>query len=167
MAKKDPRIDAYIDRAAPFAQKILKHLRKLVHAGCPQVEETIKWSMPHFQHRGMLCWMAGFKQHCAFGFWKAPSILEPDPRLENTAMGHFGRITKPEDLPPDHVLIGYVRKAATLNEAGVKVGSRERRTAKPKLGGVPDDFARPLGKNKKGAANVVSPGSTVAKSRRI
>ena len=41
MAKKDRRIDAYIASAAPFAQKILKHLRKLVHAGCPEVEETI------------------------------------------------------------------------------------------------------------------------------
>ena len=44
MAEKDPGIDAYIASAAPFAQKILKHLRKLVHCGCSEVEETIKWS---------------------------------------------------------------------------------------------------------------------------
>ena len=46
-------------------------------------------------------------------------------------MGNFGRITELADLPPDHVLIGYVRKAAVLNESGLRAGSRERRTAKP------------------------------------
>ena len=51
MATKDSRIDAYIAKSADFAKPILKHLRKVVHAGCPQVEETIKWSMPHFDYR--------------------------------------------------------------------------------------------------------------------
>ncbi len=164
MAEKDPGIDAYIASAAPFAQKILKHLRKLVHSGCSEVEETIKWSMPHFQRHGILCWMAGFKHHCAFGFWKAPSIFDPDPQLESAAMGNFGRITELADLPPDHVLIGYVRKAAMLNESGLRVGSRERRTAKPRSGVVPDDFAQPLAKNKKGATDAVSTGLTSAQA---
>ena len=51
MVRMDPRIDAYIAKAAPFAQPILKHLRKIVHAGCPEVEETKKWSLPHFDHK--------------------------------------------------------------------------------------------------------------------
>jgi len=42
VAKKDPRIDAYIEKATDFAKPILRHLRKLVHAGCPDVEETVK-----------------------------------------------------------------------------------------------------------------------------
>ena len=71
MATKDPRIDAYIAKAANFAKPILKHLRKVVHTGCPEVEETMKWSMPHFDYKGMMCGMAAFKEHCAFGFWKA------------------------------------------------------------------------------------------------
>jgi len=68
--KKDPRIDAYIKKSAPFAQPILKRLRKLIHAACPDVEESLKWSCPHFVYHGMLCHMAAFKAHCAFGFWK-------------------------------------------------------------------------------------------------
>jgi len=39
---KDPRIDAYIAKSADFAQPILNHVRKLVHAACPNVEETLK-----------------------------------------------------------------------------------------------------------------------------
>lgn len=55
MATHDPRIDAYIAKAAPFAQPILAHLRALVHEACPEVEETIKWSSPFFLYRGMFC----------------------------------------------------------------------------------------------------------------
>ena len=46
--RADPRVDAYIKRAQPFAEPILIHLRKLVHAVVPGVEETMKWSLPHF-----------------------------------------------------------------------------------------------------------------------
>ena len=75
MADTDQRVDAYIAKSAPFARPILTHIRKAVHAGCPDVEETMKWSAPHFVYKGMLCGMASFKAHCAFGFWKA-SLLK-------------------------------------------------------------------------------------------
>ena len=75
MAKKDSRVDACIAKSAPFAQPILKHIRKLVHAGCPEVEETIKWQFPSFMYKGMLCGMAAFKNHCTFGFWKHELIF--------------------------------------------------------------------------------------------
>jgi hypothetical protein len=78
MALKDPRITAYISKSAPFAQPILEKLRMLVHKACPEVEETMKWSFPHFDYKGeMMCSMAGFKQHCAFNFWKAALMNEP------------------------------------------------------------------------------------------
>ena len=77
MGQKDPRVDDYIERSASFARPILKHLRRLVHTGCPQVEETIKWGFPHFEHQGMLCSMAAFKQHCTFGFWKGALLARP------------------------------------------------------------------------------------------
>jgi len=71
MAKKDPRIDAYIKKAQPFARPILKHVRKLVHRACPDVAETIKWRMPFFDRKGTICFMAAFKEHAVFGFGKA------------------------------------------------------------------------------------------------
>jgi len=55
MGTKDTRIDAYITRSADFAKPILNRIRKVVHAACPDVEETMKWSFPHFMHKGMLC----------------------------------------------------------------------------------------------------------------
>jgi hypothetical protein len=60
-------VDGYIKKAAPFAQPILGEFREIVHAACPEVEEAMKWSFPHFLYKGMLCSMASFKEHAAFG----------------------------------------------------------------------------------------------------
>ena len=158
MGKKDPRIDTYISKAAPFAQPILKHLRKVVHAGCPEVEETIKWSMPHFDYEGVLCGMAAHKQHCSFGFWKGSLVLG-DAAADEKAMGQFGRITTVSDLPAEKVLLSYVRKAAELNKAGVKSPDRAR-PEKPIAVEVPDYFTSALRKNKQAQAtfDAFSPG---------
>jgi uncharacterized protein YdeI (YjbR/CyaY-like superfamily) len=116
----DPRVDAYIASSAEFARPILTRLRKIVHKGCPDVVETIKWGMPSFEHHGILCGIAAFKEHCTFGFWnRALEIADPGVK---TAMGQFGRIQSVSDLPNDAVLLGYVREAARLNETGQKVG---------------------------------------------
>lgn len=148
MAGKDPRIDAYIDKAAAFAKPILKHLRKIVHAGCPQVEETMKWSMPHFDYKGVMCGMAAFKAHCAFGFWKQSLIFEGDKKKMEEAMGHFGCIKSFVDLPSENTLIGYVRKAAALNEAGIRSRARAKPKKYPPLK-VPNNFATALRKKAK------------------
>jgi uncharacterized protein YdeI (YjbR/CyaY-like superfamily) len=148
MAKKDPRLDAYIAKSAAFAQPILKHLRKVVHAGCPEVEETMKWSMPHFDYKGVMCGMAAFKQHCAFGFWKESLVFDGAKAVEKTAMGSFGCIKSLADLPGEKTLIGYVKKAAALNEAGIKTPGRTQPKKKEPLS-VPDYFSAALQKNAK------------------
>src|SRR5437660_3121353 len=125
MPTKDPRLDDYIAKSADFAKPILNHLRKLVHAACPEVEETMKWSFPHFDYKGMMCSMASFKEHCAFGFWKQ-SLLEADAfPAEKTAMGSFGRLTSVKDLPNDKTMKKLIKDAVRLNDQGIKV-------AKPK-----------------------------------
>jgi uncharacterized protein YdeI (YjbR/CyaY-like superfamily) len=147
MGKRDPRVDAYIDKSAPFAKPILKHLRRVVHTGCPAVEETIKWQFPHFDYKGVICGMAAFKNHCAFGFWKASLILGSDKAGEER-MGQFGRITSLADLPDEEILIGYVRKAAEVNDAGVKLPRAKPKTWKPLR--IPKDLKVALQKNAKG-----------------
>ena len=119
MGTRDPRIDAYIAKSADFARPILEHIRDVVHAACPTVEETMKWSFPHFMYNGMLCSMASFKAHCSFGFWKGALIF--DSARDREAMGQFGRITKIPDLPPKKELMAYVKKAMKLNDDGAKV----------------------------------------------
>lgn len=149
MAKKDPRIDAYIEKSADFAKPILKHFRQLIHKACPEVEEAWKWSFPHFDYAGgPLAHMAAFKAHCAIGFWKA-SLMKDNERLleaakSESAMGHFGKITSLKDLPKDSILIKYIHEGMKLNELGVKIAPKKK--AGPVE--VPEDIMKAISKNK-------------------
>jgi uncharacterized protein YdeI (YjbR/CyaY-like superfamily) len=149
MPKKDPRIDAYIIQAAEFARPILEHLRALVHKACPDAVETIKWGAPHFDHNGsILCFMAAFKQHCVFGFRKAPLMKDPHKLLSDagdSGMGHFGRITSLKDLPSSKVLLSYIKEAAKLNEDGVKLAVKKKTADEIE---VPADLKKALSKSK-------------------
>jgi uncharacterized protein YdeI (YjbR/CyaY-like superfamily) len=148
-AKKDPRIDAYIAEAAPFAQPILKHLRKLVHQGCPDVEEAIKWSMPAFLHQGkILCHLAAFKAHAAFGFWHQgmEKILAADGFKSGEAMGLLGKLKSRDDLPPDKKLVGYIQAAVKLQASDAP--SRAPKHLRPALS-EPPDLADGLKRSKK------------------
>lgn len=150
MGQKDERVDAYIARAPEFARPILKHIRAVVHEACPDVQETLKWRMPSFEYKGMLCGMGAFKEHAIFGFWKGKLILDPKGRDLNDAMGQFGRITSVKDLPPKRELAGYVKKAMALNDAGVTV----KRKAKPKPAlKMPADLRAALAKSRKAEAH--------------
>lgn len=141
MPTTDPRIDEYIANAAEFAQPILTHLREVIHTTCPDVVETMKWSMPHFEYQGPMCHFAGFKKHCALGFWKAELLVAPEDDKGQEAMGQFGRIESLKDLPPKKTLAAYVKKAMKLNEEGVKIA---RAKAPPRELVVPDYFIAAL-----------------------
>jgi uncharacterized protein YdeI (YjbR/CyaY-like superfamily) len=138
----DPRVDAYIEKAAPFAQPILQALRALVHDASEEIEETIKWGMPYFTYKGIICGMAAFTEHCAFGFWK-DSLLFKDAEKSKEGMGSFGRITKVEDLPPRRQLLSYIRAAMKLNESGAK------RVARRPMPRMPTYFSAALEANAK------------------
>jgi uncharacterized protein YdeI (YjbR/CyaY-like superfamily) len=155
MKNTDPRIDAYIAKSAPFARPILTHLRKVVHAGCPEVEETLKWSMPAFTYKGILCGMAAFKAHCTFGFWKGELLVNGKKGAAKTeeAMGQFGRITSIDDLPSQRTLVSMVRKAAALNDAGVPAPHMVRARQKKRAPiAAPKYFTDALKRNKKALA---------------
>jgi uncharacterized protein YdeI (YjbR/CyaY-like superfamily) len=114
MSERLPRIDAYIERAAPFAQPILTELRERIHRACPDCEEAIKWGMPSFMYQGrILATMASFKQHCAFGFWRGKEVVK---QAGEGAMGDFGRITKLADLPGKRDFSAMVKQAMALAE---------------------------------------------------
>lgn len=144
MSTRDPRVDAYIRKAADFTQPLLTHFREQVHAVCPAVEETIKWGVPHFVYHGNLCGMAAFKQHCAFNFWKGSLLFPKSDTKQGEAMGDLGRVTTLRDLPPAATLRKVLREAARLNEQGVRpVRNRKPRAPLPE----PPDLRKALKTN--------------------
>ena len=158
-AALNPKVDAYIAKAQPFAQPILDHLRRLVHRGCPGVEETIKWSRPFFEYKGVILGnMSGFKAHCSFGFWgqEIGAILKDAEVLRDGAMGTLGRITSKADLPPEKAMLGWIRQAAAFIDNGEHtspIAARTRVVKAPRSAPEdPPEFAAALKKNKKAAA---------------
>lgn len=144
-------VDTYIAKSADFAQPILNHLRELIHQTCPDVEEKIKWSMPFFDYNGeMMCHFAAFKEHCAFGFWKASLMKDKSLIAEagtESAMGHVGRITSLKSLPPDKKIISWIKDAMALTDAGIKLPPKPKAAPTKDLE-VPDYFTKALLKNK-------------------
>lgn len=144
-------IDAYIAKSADFAKPILTHLRELVHKACPDVVETIKWGMPSFEYKGILCGFASFKAHCSFGFWKASLMKDNELLLSNAkseaAMGHLGKLTSLKDLPSDKRITAWIKDAMRLNDEGVKVEKKKPVTQKELE--IPGYFTKAVQKNKK------------------
>lgn len=129
------QVDQYIINAAEFAIPILEHLRNLVHKADARIEEKIKWGMPFFDLKGTVCHMAAFKNHCAFGFWKA-SLMEDKYEIfkeKNAAMGMLGKITSFNDLPSDDILLAYIHEAIQLNENNIKLPQKTKNTEKKEL----------------------------------
>ena len=149
MGQQDARIDAYIDKSADFAKPILIHIREVVHRASPLINETVKWGMPFFDHKGPICMMAAFKQHLGFGFWKASRLNDPEKLLqgsdEEAAAGSFGRIVSMNDLPSDDAIIDFVKQMIKLNESGIK---EPKKVAAPKAElETPADFEKLLRSN--------------------
>jgi uncharacterized protein YdeI (YjbR/CyaY-like superfamily) len=151
----NPKVDAYIAKAQPFAQPILSHIRELAHKACPDVEEEIKWSMPFFVLRGVILGhMAAFKQHCAMGLWgpEMNAILNADGLHSEDGMGSLGKITSLKDLPSDKKLLDYYRQAAGFIASGQRTKSlvRTKKSKKP-APEIPTELAAALKKNKAAA----------------
>jgi uncharacterized protein YdeI (YjbR/CyaY-like superfamily) len=164
MGTRDPRVDAYIAKSGDFAKPILNHIREVMHAASPKVEETMKWSSPWFEYNGsIMCGMAAFKAHAIFGFWKGALIEGVAPNRNNggDAMGNFGKLTSVKDLPSRKELTALIKEAMRLNDEGITV-PKPRKGPKAEAK-VPPELAQALAKNRK--ANITFQAFTPSKRR--
>jgi uncharacterized protein YdeI (YjbR/CyaY-like superfamily) len=156
-ARTDARIDLYISRAKPFAQPILIHLRELVHKACPNVEETIKWSRPFFEYKGViLANMSAFNEHCSFGFWgeEIGAVLREANVVQDGGMGSLGRITSVKDLPSNKQMLAFLRQAKAFVDNGqytspIVARNKLVKAPKPSVDELPPEFSVALKANKK------------------
>ena len=138
---REPRIDAYIAKAQPFARPILDKLRERVHAFVPQDVETLKWSAPSYTIDGkILLITAAFKQHAALNFWRGQELRGQDAKAD--AMGQFGKLASVEDLPAN--LDQLIAKAAELSAAAP--APRKTKHAPKPAPGMHPEFAAALAK---------------------
>lgn len=146
---RDPRVDAYIAKAAPFARPILDHVRTRVHAAAPDAVETMKWSAPSFTLDGkILLMMAAFKAHAAINFWRGQELR--GDQASSGAMGQFGKLTVLADLPADEELDALIGQAAALAKAAP--APRQVKHARKPPPELHPEFAAALAKNPKAKA---------------
>ncbi|MEO6224595.1 MAG: YdeI/OmpD-associated family protein [Sphingomicrobium sp.] len=139
---RDPRVDAYLAAAPPFAQPILEHVRTRVHAALPAVKETIKWRMPTFTVGGQIVLItAAFKAHCALNFWRGQELESRHSSVG--ALGQFGKIKSIAELPGDDELDRLVREAAEL-ASGAPAPRQPKHQPRPPAD-IHPDFAAALG----------------------
>jgi uncharacterized protein YdeI (YjbR/CyaY-like superfamily) len=136
-----PEVDTYIEEAAEFARPILRKLLQLFHEACPDIRESIKWSSPFFEHRGIVGNISAFKRHVSYGFWKAGLMSDPEGILKNAGNTQMAvlKASSLEDLPSDEILVGYIREAVELNEKGVRI-ARPQAADKSRELSIPDDL---------------------------
>jgi uncharacterized protein YdeI (YjbR/CyaY-like superfamily) len=149
MPKTDKRVDAYVANAADFARPILERLRAIVHEGCPDCEETLKWGHPSFMYNGILCGMIAFKERCALHFWKS-SLLSPNGENDPEWQALLYQMKTVSDIPPKKTLLPLIKKAMEQNETGAKVPKAPPKAKKELL--MPDVFMSAIKKNKKALA---------------
>ena len=151
MPNHNPQVDAYIERAQPFARPILQTLRALFHKACPDIQEKLKWGVPSFEHKGIVGGFAAFKQHVSWGLWKSALLDDPTEAMKTraaSAMG-AGKLTSVDDLPPDRVVLHLIRQAVDLNERGI-TWPRPKPVRKPPPR-VPPDLLKALKSNPRAA----------------
>jgi uncharacterized protein YdeI (YjbR/CyaY-like superfamily) len=156
--KLEPKIDLYIAKAKPFAQPILIHIRELVHKACPNVVETIKWSRPFFEYKGVILGnMSAFKEHCSFGFWgeEIGAVLREAKVIQEGGMGSLGRITSIKDMPSNKEMLGFLKQATAFIDSGQytsPIAARNKVVKAPKPAiEAPPEFTQALKANKKAA----------------
>lgn len=154
--------DEYIENAPDFAKPILRKIQKAMRASSEDLEETIKWRVPHYEYHGMIAGLSAHKSHIRFGFWRGKQMSDPEGLLEIMGKTEIGLIQMETvaDVPPQRVLVRYVREAMRLNEAAKaapKTGTRKRAAARKKslaarTIAIPKDLTAALKKNRKARA---------------
>jgi uncharacterized protein YdeI (YjbR/CyaY-like superfamily) len=146
MSQFNPQFDEYIEKSADFAKPIMAYLRQIIHETCPEVEEIMKWAIPHFDYKGdMMCILAAYKNHCSFSLYKAELMNDAEIIASVKAgqkMGYMDKVKSLSDLPARETLVAYIKEAMVLNENGVKKAKPV--AEKPKVIEIPDYFSEIL-----------------------
>jgi uncharacterized protein YdeI (YjbR/CyaY-like superfamily) len=142
--QRDPRIDAYIVKAQPFARSILERAREVIHRALPDIEEGIKWGAPAFMLNGKnVAGLAAFKRHAAI-------MLTADDTAGG-GMGSYGKLASLDDLPSEAELTRRLHFARDMLAGGKALRDIPERAPKQTIP-VPQDFAAALGEAPKAKA---------------
>ena len=130
MSEIREKIDTYFDSKSPAVAALCRQLEGLVVEAVPEIELAMKWGMPHYDYKGIMCGVGGFKKHATLFLHKGAQLDDSAGLFEGQEGNKTNRtlkVTTAEDIDRD-LILRYVREAAVLNAAA----PAKKRAAKPR-----------------------------------
>lgn len=124
MNKKNPKVDAFLERPAVW-QKEMQKLRAIV-LDC-HLEEELKWGVPCYTLEGSnIVLIHAFKEYCALLFMKGALLKDPHGILiqqtRNVQSARQIRFTSTKEITQAKIILkAYIEEAIALQKAGVKI----------------------------------------------
>ena len=112
-ANADPYFEGI--KPAPLNQAAAT-LRKIIRTNAPKASEAIKWGMPVYELKGMLCYIRARPKYVTLGFYhQGVHLSDPDKLLEGTGdrMRHV-KVHAPADIKAG-LFTNWVKQAVAIN----------------------------------------------------
>lgn len=137
------KISDYIAKAPAEKQELMNRLRSILNSEEFELTEDWKWRAPNYNHKGMICWLAYFKNHVGINFFKGSLIEDLHGLYDDACMDKGNRQIKFQDVTQvdKQQLKHYLYEAIKLNKEGTKVQAKKINTE------VPEDLAKALAEN--------------------
>lgn len=141
-------IDDFIAGSLPFAQKICRKLREIIHKADSSIIEDWKWGA-NFNKNGMVCGFWAFKKHVTLVFFQGALLKDHKNILQHGGTNKHNRSIKFTDIKEidEAALIQYIKEAVKNNEKNLKVVSKKENII------IPDDLKKALIISKKASEN--------------
>ena len=147
MSSIDPqaseKIDLYIAKFEGDQKILLSEIRRVLNLAEFELVEDWKWNAPSYNHKGIICWLACFKNHVGVNFFKGSLIPDAHNSYDAACMDKGNRQLKYralEDFDTEKLRY-YIFEAVALNQKGEKVKTKKINTD------VPEDLKLELSEN--------------------
>ena len=111
-------VEDWRESQSAFDRPLVERLLKLIRKSAPHLEECIRWNMPAWKGRGLVCQVGGFKKHVSLMFSRGAELDSP-PGLSYEGEGcgslRVAKFTALEQIN-DKVVSALIVAATALDE---------------------------------------------------
>src|SRR5215510_11965004 len=91
-------IEGYLAKHKGEMRAICDEIVALIKATVPQATSALKWGMPVFSTKGIVCYFRAETDYVRFGFAQGAELDDPDDKLEGEGESHHIKIRHAEDI---------------------------------------------------------------------
>lgn len=145
---KDSTIINYLEQKEGNSKEILIFLHEIIKANFPQIECSIKWGMPHYDYKGLMCGIGLFKNHVNLYFHKGNEMNDPYGYFNGQEKNKANRSIKYTSIEAidTKIVVEYIQNAIQINDKEINLTIK---SAKEKTLDIPEILKDALEKNQK------------------